>query len=309
MNKNLEQALDARQFPAWADFLKNIGWSIEKVGNTHIAIRKIPIINRTVIKIQHPLNPFPFKKVDEIAKKYKTLFVLVEPHNYKYKELFFISNGYKKSKMNAAHSATTKIDLKRSLNQIFNSFSENAKRNIKKSQKNDLIIKIVKLNKKNSEKDFLVFHNLLAELAKTKKFYIPKYSETYAKMKGFKNNSILFFAYEKNTDVSHSEPIACLWLGFYKNVSSYLQTGITQKGYELLANYFLVWKALQFSKKNKIQVFDFESIYDPRYPKEHRDWIGYSEFKKRFHGKIIEYPENWIKIYNPFLKMIHMFIG
>src|SRR3989344_4501057 len=100
-------------------------------------------------------------------------------------------------------------------------------------------------------------------------------------MQAFKNNSVLLFAYENNVDAL--DPIACLWLGYYKNVSSYLQTGITKRGYELLANYFLVLEAIKFSKKNKIEVFDFESIYDERYKNEHKDWIGYSEFKKRFH--------------------------
>lgn len=305
MRNTIAKAIDARQFPQWGAFLKNIGWQTENIGKSTIAIRKIPLINCSIIKMQHPRNPFPFTQVDELAKKYKALLVLVEPHNYKYNAKLFVQNGYKKSNMHAAHSATLKIDLQKSEKDIYSSFSENAKRNIKKAKKNNLRVEIIKLNTKESEKHFLQFYSLLGSLVTMKKFYIPKYKESYAKMQGFKNNSVLLFAYEKN----NQNPIASIWLGYYKNVSVYLQTGIMQRGYELLANYLLVWKALQFSKKNKIQVFDFESIYDSRYPKEHRDWIGYSEFKKRFHGEIIEYPHNWIKIYNPFLKVIHVFMS
>lgn len=300
----LEKSIDARQFPAWADFLKNIGWEIEKVGKNNIAVRQLPLLKRPIIKIQHPLNPFPFKKVDKIARKYKALFVLVEPHNYKYDENKFLSNGYKKNNMRIIHSATIKIDLRKTSRKLFESFSENARRNITKAKKNNLVIKKFFLKEKNGERYFDDFCNLLFELVKIKKFYLPPKSELIAKMKGFKNNSVLFFAYEKDREV----PIAALWLGFYKNVSFYIQTGITKKGYELLANYLLVWEALQYSIKEKLEVFDFESIYDERYPGEHKDWKGYSEFKKRFHGQRILYPPSWIKIYNSYLKFLHFFL-
>lgn len=297
----IEKAIDVRQFPQWGKFLKNIGWNIEKVDGNNIAIRKIPFIKRSIIKIQHPIYPFSLKKIDLIAKKYKTLFVLIEPHNYRYDEKEFILHGYRKSNMHVVHSSTIRISLEKSEKDIFKSFSENAKRNIKKAKKNNLVIRIFKLNEKDVKKHFEVFYKLLSSLVKIKKFYIPQKKETYAKMNAFKNNSVFVFAYEKK---NVEDPIACLWLGYYKNISVYLQTGITKRGYELLANYVLVWKALQFSKKNKIKIFDFESIYDKRYKNEHKDWIGYSEFKKRFHGEIIEYPQNWIKIYNP---LMHIF--
>ncbi len=304
MTDTIAKAIDARQFPQWSVFLKNIGWQIEKIGNNRIAIRKIPLINSSIIKMQHPSNPIPFEEIEKIAKKYRALLVLIEPHNYKYNAELFTQNGYKKSTMHAAHSATIRIDLQKTERELFDSFSQNAKRNIRKAEKNNLRVEIIKLNTKDSEKHFLKFYSLLSRLVKIKKFYVPKYKESYAKLQGFKNNSVLLFAYEKNV----TEPIASIWLGYYKNISVYLQTGIMQRGYELLANYLLVWKALQFSQKKEIQVFDFESVYDERYPKEHRDWIGYSEFKKRFHGEVIEYPQNWIKIYNPFLKVLHMFM-
>lgn len=300
MVDTLTQSIDARQFPAWKAFLQNIGWSMETVGNTNIAIRKLPFLNRSIIKIQHPLNPFPFTKIDAIARKYNALMVLVEPHNYLYNEQAFKKNGYQKARMHIVHSATIKIDLQKTEKKLFDSFSENAKRNIKKAGKNNVRVDIVSLTTKKSEKAFLLFYNLLSRLTKMKKFYLPSYSEQYGKMQGFKNNSVLLFAYDKDD----AAPIAVLWLGYYKKVSVYLQTGITKRGYELLANYLLVWKALQFSQKKKLHVFDFESIHDERYPNEHTDWKGYTEFKKRFHGELIQYPPNWIKVYNPLLKFI-----
>src|SRR5260370_39271191 len=112
-------------------------------------------------------------------------------------------------------------------------------------------------------------------------------------MNAFKDTSILLFAYEKGG----SDPIGAIWMAYYDNVISYFQTGITEKGYNLLANYLLVWEGLKLAKKLKLDVFDFETVYDPRYAKDHVRWKGYTEFKKRFHGTVVEYPPSWIKLY------------
>jgi hypothetical protein len=37
-------------------------------------------------------------------------------------------------------------------------------------------------------------------------------------------------------------------------------------------------------------MFDFEGIFDERYPKSNRDWLGFSKFKSGFGGKEIYFP-------------------
>lgn len=120
-------------------------------------------------------------------------------------------------------------------------------------------------------------------------------------MKAFENNSVLIFAYFEK------KPIAVVWLGYFDKVITYLQTGIAPEGYKSLANYLLVWEGIKWAKKKGIKVFDFESIYDARNPHENKRWIGFSEFKKRFHGEIVNYPSSYVKYYNLFFKLIGMF--
>ena len=291
--KNVTQyAVDARQTPMWGKYLESIGWQAIRVGKTQIMVRKFPFFNMSLIKIQHAFGPLPFKEIDIIARKKKALVVLIEPHTVRFSEKEFVRHGYQKSKMLLASTATIKIDLTRSEDELFKSFSENARRNIRKSQKEKLTIKLYPMKDKKSWKHFDEFYDLLKNLTKMKKFYVPPREEYFKKMTAFKETSILMFAYEGR------KPIAVVWYAYFGDVLAYFQTGITGRGYEKLANYILVWEGLKLGQKLGLSSFDFESIYDTRFPKNVPKHMGYSEFKKRFHGDIILYPQPWVKTYS-----------
>lgn len=302
MNTIILKAMDIKQTPQWGNYLEQMGWTPKMVGKTLVLIRIIRPFNFSVIKIIHPYGPLPFEKIDKLAKEFNALFVVIEPHHYKYNPASFPKKGYRVSFMRYTNSATIKIDLKQKEHDLFRSFSENAQRNIKKSLKNNLRVETVFLKNEKTTKHFDQFFKLLENLKKIKKFYTPDYKEYIKKMTAFKDTSYILFAYEKGS----KEPIATVWYASYNNVVSYIQTGITQRGYELLANYLLVWEGLKQAQKLKLEVFDFETIYDERYPKDHLSWRGYSEFKKRFHGYTIEYPPTWIKLYNPLFKGLYL---
>ncbi|MDO8429499.1 MAG: peptidoglycan bridge formation glycyltransferase FemA/FemB family protein [Candidatus Daviesbacteria bacterium] len=291
--------MDLRQWPQYGNFLSLIGWKVEKTKFGLVFIHKIPLLNCSVIKIQRPKNPIDFKKIDEIAKSYHALFIIIEPSHKNFQVEKFNESGFVTSHLTLAHTSTIYVDLNLSEKNLWKTFSENARRNIRKSQANNLKIKIIDLSKESDDQEFKKFFSLLKNLTEMKKFYVPGYDEYYKKFLSFKNNSFLFFAYQD------TELIAGIWIGYYRKTTVYMQTGITKTGYEKLANYLLVWEAFKKAKRLKVKTFDFEGIFDPRLPHEHKSWKSFSEFKKRFHGEIIEYPLSQIKIYNPFFKLIY----
>lgn len=324
MNILLEKAVDPRQFPQWGEYLKKIGWTVEKIDQLQVFIRKMPIAGQSMIKIQHPIGPIPFGKIEKLAKKYKAVAVVIEPHLYKYDEESYKKAGFRPSKLFFSNTATVKIDLTQPEDSLFHSFSENARRNIRKSQKNDLELKTVFYKSDKDNKAVREFYLLQKNLQKMKKFYAPPYGEQLKKIQAFKNSSYICFAYEKQSirqvedprkgaqdktarsKQQKANPIAAVWYAFHKDVVFYVQTGIMERGYDLLANYLLVWEGMQIAKKLGIKVFDFESIYDPRFPGESKRWKKYSEFKKRFHGEIVEYPRPWIKFYKRWFKYLYI---
>ncbi|MDO8638056.1 MAG: peptidoglycan bridge formation glycyltransferase FemA/FemB family protein [Candidatus Daviesbacteria bacterium] len=292
--------MDIRQSRQWGDYLSSIGWKVEKINRTQVFIKSLPFLKSSIIKIQHPKNPLSFLKIDQLAKKHKALFVILEPESKGFNEQEFKKNGFKKNKTSLTHTNTIYIDIKKTEKEIFSNFSENTRRNIKKAQNNNLEIKIINLKEEKNDTEFKKFYSLLANLTHLKKFYVPGCAEYYKKMVAFKNNSYLFFA------IKEDKPIAAVWLGILGDRAVYMNTGITKKGYETLANYLLVWECIKFAKNKKLPLFDFEGIYDPRFPRERKSWKNFSEFKKRFHGTIIEYPCSYIKVYNPIYKLIFL---
>jgi len=133
MKDHIVRAIDARQTQQWAHYMESIGWRTKIIGKTHLFIKKLPFFDASFMKIQHPQGPFPFERIDEVARKNKTIWTILEPHVVGYEESEFGKHGYMKSRMLQVHTATIKIDLNQNEKDLFKSFSENARRNIKKA--------------------------------------------------------------------------------------------------------------------------------------------------------------------------------
>lgn len=298
------ETTDARQTPEWGTFLEHLHWKAEVFtspsGHTIYAFIKIIPIIGTMVKIQHPKGPIPFEQIEEIVKKYNATVVIIEPDVTGFNEKEYRAHGYSVSKMRYVHSSTIKIDIRPSEDTLLRSFSQNARRNIKKASKS-LDVKVIDLKNKDGESAMKSFYALYTALGKIKKFYVPGGDEIFAKMNAFRQNSSILFAYENN----RTTPIAALWVGFCDKTMIYFHPGNSKRGYELQANYLLAWEAIRLAKKKGVFYFDFESIYDPRYPSENSKWKGYTEFKKKFGGEIVQFPASRIKIYSSLFKAFY----
>lgn len=302
MSKLTEIATDARQTPQWATYMQKIGWIVEKANGINVFVRQVKPFKHSIIKIQHPKGPLPLDQFEAIAKKHHALFILLEPHPQNYDETFIASHGFKKSKQKTGHSSTILIDLEQNEEALLNSFSENARRNIKKAISNNITVKHIYYKGKAELSHFNEFFTLMQNVSHIKKFYIPPYEEMLDKINAFKGNSLLSFAYAPGK----TEPIAAVWYAYFDQTLAYLHTGITKEGYDTMANYLLVWEGLKQGQQLQMKVFDFEALYDKRYRNDQKKWKGFTEFKKRFHGEIIEFPSTWIKIYNVPYKLLYL---
>lgn len=92
--------------------------------------------------------------------------------------------------------------------------------------------------------------------------------------------------------ICDQRPIAGILLLFYDQIAYYWFASSLPLGKKLFAPTLLVWEALKLSKKRGCQVFDFEGIYDERFPKASSSWRGFTKFKEGFGGKKIVYIEN-----------------
>src|SRR4030042_1056681 len=72
------------------------------------------------------------------------------------------------------------------------------------------------------------------------------------------------------------------WYGFTNN-----------EGRTSLSQYSLLYQGILWAKRQGCKVFDFEGVYDPRFPD--KSWLGFSHFKRSFGGYEVEYPGCFIQ--------------
>lgn len=284
-----------RQSKEYALFMEKLGWKIEKILN-YVYIRQFPLIG-SFIKILHIKSPIPFKEIEKIAKKYRTFKVFVQPHaivcnktnkpNWSNK-----NNGYSLAKSPLVPTKTLLIDLKPTEEQIFNSFSPEKRRAVRRAEKNGIIIK-----ETDDINEFIKLKNQqLWPFGFLLSGEIKALWEVFAQ-EG-KATLLLVFTPPGCERCETEKPIGGVLLLFYDKVAYYWLASATSEGKKLFAPSLLVWEALKLSKKKGCTTFDFEGVEDKRFP-ETKNWRGFSRFKSGFGGKEVVYANPIQKLFWP----------
>lgn len=259
---------DIRQTPEWANYLASLGWNIETIScqgkrKTRIFIRKFPLVSVSFFKFQRfPGKPNP-DEISGIKKRHHIVYSIIEPLS---KE--GILPRYHQLNSHYVPSKTIIIDLSKPINNIFATFSKTA-RNI--------------LNKKTSikviETDLKTFYPLWRS---SSKIYIPPFEQIKKLLSLFGSKAKLILSHDGGN------PLSGLLLLSSNDTANYFYSWTNLTGRQKDAHYYLVWQTLQDTKKAGLKYFDFEGIFDPRFP--NRKWLGFSEFKKKFGGTEVNYP-------------------
>jgi hypothetical protein len=291
---------DIRQTLQYANYLKLLGWEIIKIKQGQIFIKKFSLIG-SIIKVQRITPPIPFEEIEKIAKEYRAFQILIDqelpqkslaPSKPQAKSRGEVGPpptpppNFKINKASYFPSKTIWIDLERSEKEIFSSFSEAKRRAVRRAEKNGVTIKEV-----TSPKEFL----WLKKYSLWEKMILPIATgqEVNTLYKSFfpKNANILIAFYQE-------KPIAGIFLLHTGEVSYYWLAAATNNGKKLFAPTLLTWEAFKLAKKIGCQIFDFEGVYDERYPI--KSWLGFTKFKEGFGGKEIYHPPSLIKMKLPF---------
>jgi len=288
---------DLRQSLEYAKHLEFLGWKIEKINGVYIFIRQFPLIG-SIVKIQRPEKAPEIGKMMSLIKKYRPLQIIFEPSQQdspaerdpaprdETARQLVSKYGFKKSKSPYLPTKTIHIDLTCSEKKIFSNFSSAKRRAIRKAVKNKVIIK--------QGKDI---ENLTA-LKNTQNGFLGRFLRIDKQFKALwqafrPQKAVLLLA----TAPEVQKPVAGLLILFYDQMAYYYQAVSTKQGNQLAAPGLLVWEALKIAKKKGSKVFDFEGIYDSRFPQ--KAWHGFTKFKMGFGGEVKEYPAMMTKINFP----------
>lgn len=280
---------DIRQSTEYANFIRSLGWKVEKVGEWNTFIKPFSIFG-SLIKIQRIIAPIPFDKIEALAKKHRAFQIILEPisdsviaRSETTKQSQYLK--YKPLKSPFIPTKTLILDLKRTEKEIFDSFSKNKRRDIRIAERNNLVIK------EGTPEDFY----LLKKKHLLKRGILPfgTKNEIFPLVKAFgpeKSKILIALPNTPNIPKIPNSPVAGTILLFHDKIAYYWQAAATDQGKKLMAPTLLVWEAIKLAKKKGCIKFDFEGIFDDRFP-ENKSWQGFTHFKQGFNGEEIIYPE------------------
>jgi len=302
---------DIRQSKQWGKYLEALSWKNvgAAIGKKHIAvrIRDIPLLGST-IKVQR-IDEISTKILTSIEKAVidkKPLFIKIEPTNIlsRDKENILTKSGYKLDTWPLSPTKTIHINLKNSEEELMKAFSKDTRQSIKKARKLKLKTKYINFKQENKKTNGLLidFYELLKRTSKRGKFYAPKMKDLKAKVKAFGKDAYLILV---NPALPGADRClaGCLIL-IHDKKAYYVHAASTQKGQKLNASYLTLWETIKFVKNKSCTIFDLEGIYDERFIKITKKWVGFTVFKKKWGGKIVEYPGSYVKYYHPLIKVL-----
>lgn len=263
--------LDIRQTRTYAKYLRRRGWNVKEINHVNIFIKRLPFIG-SFIKIQRP-KVINYEKIKKLAKKQDASQIAIEPKNdldAKHVE----SLGFKKSKSPYLPTKTVLLDLTQSKQQILDDFRKETKRLVEKTARLEI----------KEEENIKKFRNVWKKETSLKR-YVPSL-DSLKNLKGVFKTEALFLISEDSSAGAiflKSNGMAYYWQAF--------AGGVARKN---KSQYQIVWKGIVWAKERGSKIFDFEGIYDERFPNE--KWKGFSFFKKGFGGEEKLYPGAFKKL-------------
>ena len=128
------------------------------------------------------------------------------------------------------------------------------------------------------------------------KRYVPPLSHLIALKNSFKENSLFLTANisePKQYNGSNRYTVAGGIFLRADKTAYYWQAFTDAQGRKLNAQSKIVWEGILWAKRRGAKVFDFEGIYDSRFP--NKSWLGFTHFKKSFGGYEVSYPGVFVK--------------
>lgn len=274
--KKSEIVTDLRQSQEYGLHMENLGWKVVNISKTvQIFIKKLGPVS--IAKLQRADLPIPWKDTERLLKQERVMMCIIEPINDSISDIF--EHGFKVNKEPLLGTKTLRVDLRPKEEEILASFDKDCRYNIRKCK---IYYEKCKIG------DYKIFYEIWKISAKRKKLWIPNEKDYFSIVNSFKKQVFC---------VTIGEEAGALIL-MYKNTAFYYYAGGTTKGTQNNLPYLVVWIAMLESKKRGCNTWDFEGIYDSRWP--NKGWVGFTHFKKSFGGMEIEFPGSFIRWRWPF---------
>lgn len=294
--------IDLRQTKEYGKYMEKLGWSVVRYRisgvSCQVFIKKIPLIGN-IAKLQRPQGKLDPRVLDEFAKKHKLAVLYLEPILH---SSYYISHNFLPAKNCFLPSKTIHINLLQSNKVLFSQMDKDTRYAIRLAQKKGVEVR----ESEDVSKACLpieVFIKLWHQSARSRGTWLPQTKEIKSLWNAFGIKAHLLLSFQCINTLK--QLVAGVLLIRTPKIAYYMYAASTKEGNKLSAPSLLVWEAIKLAKKNGCKIFDFEGIYDDRYPQT-KSWKGFTKFKEGFGGKTIEYPKTLVRYFNPFAKFFSL---
>lgn len=266
-NTSNPEITDLRQSSDYGKYIESLGWKV--VGNNpQIFIRKLWVLG-SIAKIQR-FKDLNWQEVRQVLKKHHVWMTKAEPDF----QSSIPNSQFKQDTWPMLATKTLRISLSPDLSAIFNQFKKDCRYTLRKLQTTNHQIQL------NLFDDF---YEIWQTSARLKKLWIPPK----------KDYDSLIRCFGKNCFCITINNLAGALVLIHDSVAYYYYSGALPEGKKLNLPYLVIWECIKESKKRKCKIWDFEGIYDYRWP--NRGWLGFSHFKKSFGGYEVSFPGSFTK--------------
>ncbi len=273
---------DIRQTENYAKYMELLGWKVFGVEGSYIYVKDLYLFS--ISKMQRPERQNFDSILTKIKNKKKLTIVYIEPKNKRQIELL-TAKGFKKTNFSSLPSKTIRFDLSKTDYELMTNMHPKTRYNVGLAKRRGVIIE--------AGDDISEFIQFWHSSAKKRKMYLSLAKEITAVFSAFKGSAEILWA-KRNGD-----KIAAILVLYTKQAGYYMYAASTKTGNKHQAPSLLIWEAILKSREKGLKYFDFEGIYDSRYPLN--SWKGFSRFKKSFGGEVLEFPGALRKINLPFV--------
>lgn len=307
-------ALHPLQSWEWGEFRRRTGIEVIRLGRyeksklvetAQITIHQLPFTKYTIgyfPKGAIPSNKM-IKKLLEIGKQYRCIFIKLEPNIKIPNDQQSITNN---QLFHSPHPLFTKytfqLDLTKPEEELLKNMHPKTRYNIKVAQKNGVIVK-----EDNSGEAFKKYLDLTFQTAKRQKFHA--HNRHYHELMW---DTLHYPQPDKLTahllTASYQSQILVTWIVFLFNDVLYYPYGASSDQHRhVMASNLIMWEAIKFGKKHGAKLFDMWGALGPN-PDPKDPWYGFHRFKQGYGTTLTEFIGSFDLIINPYLYKLYNFV-
>lgn len=286
-------SVDIRQSPNWTAYLNTYGWKTLVLSNGSVLRVRPLIFKHCVAKLQRPhvLKQKDLLELLHICKQKRVLYIKLFP-NWNQNLSLLKSFKFHETKAIDIPPRTMIINLQTDTAQLWSKMSKSCVYSINRSNREGDYVEIYQ-NPKPAHVE--KFTELVKTRGKEKGFYTQSVKDQLNKIAIFKEESFLFFIFDSSKELLGAK----MFLGFNNNIW-YMHGGTTPLGQKRKGGYKLMWDAILYFRDLGYGFMDLEGLADDRLPKQTSKWRGYTNFKLKFGGDIVDYPLSYSRVIFPF---------